>query len=201
MIKEFEFFNPFAESTLLFTAYVDLDHDAIAKWMRRKLNGHRDYTSYFNSEFNSMMANEMPMVGDLLRAIESAATLYAKTRWMDLKSFEGQRPDIWFSQYLKGDRHTIHNHPRAMIAGTYYPYADENSCEIRYRHPAHGLLEMAEPWMDRKPDDVTHTIFKLKPKTGMLNLWPSWMDHEIGPQGPVDADKSRLAISFNYGKM
>ena len=201
MIREFEFYNPFAETTQLFTAYLDLDHDAIAKWMRKRLNDHPDYTSYFNQKFNREMSNDMPLVGDLLAAIESAARLYAKTRYMNQRNFEGQRPDIWFSQYLEGDRHTLHNHPRALIAGTYYPYADENSCEVRYRHPAHGLLEMAEPWMDQKPADVTHTIFKIKPKTGMLNLWPSWMDHEIGPQGPVDSDKSRLAISFNYGKM
>lgn len=201
MIREFEFFNPFAETTQLLTAYLDLDHNAIAQWMRKKLNNHPNYTSYFNQEFNQVMANDMPMANDFLSAIESAAELYAKTRYMNLRSFKGQRPDIWFSQYLEGDRHTLHNHPRAMIAGTYYPYADENSCEVRYRHPAHGLLEMAEPWMDEKPQDATHTIFKIKPKTGMLNLWPSWMDHEIGPQGPVDPEKSRLAISFNYGKM
>ena len=201
MIREFNLTNPFAHSTEIFTAMVDLDHDVIATWMRKELSGCKDYTSYFDKDFNSRMTRNMPLCGELLNAIEAASATYAKTRYMDLKWFDGSRPDIWFSEYIEGERHTLHNHPRALIAGTYYPYADDDSCPIAFRHPAHGMMEIAEPWMcETAPKDAVHTIYKLRPKTGMLNLWPSWMMHEVGPQGPVPKERSRLAISFNYGR-
>lgn len=201
MVRDFEIHNPFAKSTEMFTGTLDLQHHVIAEYMRDKLSRHRDYTSYFNSEFNEKMVREMPLGRELENAIMAAGRLYMEIRHMNPEHFEGTLPSLWFSEYVEGDRHTLHNHPRALIAGTYYPYADEDSCEVRYRHPASTMLTMAEPWMCGVGDEVVHTIYKLKPKTGMINLWPSWMDHEIGPQGPVPRERSRLAISFNWGRL
>ncbi len=206
MIRDFEITNPFKATTEMFTGYLDINHEAIANYMREKLRDHDSYTSYFDLKFNDHMVDYMPLRSDLMNAITNACCMYGKMRLMDereLKEIREQRPHppfIWFSEYQEGERHTLHNHPQSLIAGTYYPYADEHSCDIRFRHPAHGMLEMAEPWMT-KQEEVVHTIYKLQPKTGMINLWPSWMEHEIGPQKKVPAEKSRLAISFNCGRL
>lgn len=200
MIRDFEIINPFKASTEMFTGYLDVNHEAIADYTRRKLADHDSYTSYFDTKFNDRMINSMPMLGDLMAAITSACDMYANMRLMKMEHVRENPPYMWFSEYQEGERHTLHNHPQSLIAGTYYPYADEDSCDIRFRHPASCLLEMAEPWMTQQ-EKIVHTIYKLQPKTGMINLWPSWMQHEIGPQKKVPKERSRLAISFNCGRL
>ena len=201
MLRDFEIFNPFAQTTEMFTGQLDINHKQIAQFMRSNLeggNGDR-YTSYFDERHNDWMKQNLPSSDVLLNAIIASCRAYAKIRNMDLRRLEDAGPPaLWFSEYLKGDRHTLHNHPRAALAGTYYPYADEDSCEIRFRHPASGMLGMVEPW---NAENSSFVIHKLQPKTGMINVWPSWMEHEIGPQKDVPRERSRLAISFNYGRL
>ncbi len=203
MITDFKFFNPFARVTEICTGYLDINHEQIADFMRGKLGSHSDYTSYFDQDFNHRMLMECPQGRELLRAFESTSKMFAKDRGVDLNRC-GDKTHIWFSEYLEGERHTLHNHPRAIVAGTYYPYADEESCEIRFRHPSSGMLQVAEPWNDEGDKESLKdrdSVYKHFPKTGMINVWPAWMEHEIGPQKRVPKERSRLAISFNWGRV
>lgn len=201
MIREFEFFNPFARVTEICTGYLDLGHEEIAGYMRRKLGGYSSYTSYFDSEFNQRMAAECPQAKQMANAIEATCIMFAKERGVNLDRCGHREVQFWFSEYLEGERHTLHNHPRAIVAGTYYPYADEDSCDIRFRHPSSGMLQVAQPWTEDDERDGMDSVYKLQPKTGMINVWPAWMEHEIGPQKKVLKEKSRLAISFNWGRI
>jgi len=201
MLSDFAITNPFIKTTEMFTGTLDLDHASIARFMRDNIRSGKDkgYTSFFDNDDNEWMNTNLPCKEKLITDITTSCRAYAKVRNMDLDKLEDEGPPVcWFSEYLEGDRHTLHNHPRAALAGTYYPYADENSCEIRYRHPASGMLGMVEPWNVNTESFVIH---KLYPKTGMINVWPSWMEHEIGPQKYVPKERSRLAISFNYGRL
>jgi uncharacterized protein (TIGR02466 family) len=202
MLREFKITNPFARSTEMFTGQLDLNHEEIAKFMRQHLHGGASdkYTSYFDQRQNSRMNKDMPCRRQMINAMIACCDTYAKVRNMDTERLHDHgEPDCWFSEYVDGDRHTLHNHPRALLAGTYYPYADEDSCDIRFRHPACGQLSMVEPW-NTESADFDFVIHRLQPKTGMINIWPSWMEHEIGPQKKVPKERSRLAISFNYGR-
>jgi len=60
---------------------------------------------------------------------------------------------------------------------------------------------MAAPWETNERDGKREdsAFYRHQPKTGQLLLWPSWMEHEIGPQERVPREKSRIAISFNWG--
>ena len=199
MLRDFQIFNPFVASTQLFTGQIDINHEQISQYMREYLHGGEGdlYTSYFDEKLNERMVFNMPCKNALFAAIVASCEAYAKVRNMGNERLDNGPPHIWFSEYMEGDRHTLHNHPRALIAGTYYPYADEDSCNIQFRHPSSGMLAMVEPWNSEGESFVIH---KLQPKTGMINLWPAWMEHEIGPQKKVPKERSRLAISFNYGR-
>ena len=201
MIREFEFFNPFARVTEICTGYLDLGHEEIAGYMRRKLGKHSSYTSYFDKEFNDRMVAECPQARQMTNAMEATCIMFAKERGVDIDRCGHREVQLWFSEYLEGERHTLHNHPRALVAGTYYPYADEDSCDIRFRHPSSGMLQVAQPWTEDDERGGMDSIYKLRPKTGMVNVWPAWMEHEIGPQKKVSKEKSRLAISFNWGRI
>lgn len=205
MITDFEFINPFTRVTEMCTGYLDLGHEEIADFMRRKLGGHSSYTSYFDERFNDRMKLECPQAKQLMMALNATCTMFAKERGVDLDRAGHKDVQLWFSEYLEGERHTLHNHPRAIVAGTYWPYADENSCDIRFRHPSSGMLLVAEPWAEQNNANLDRTgmdvIHKFQPKTGMVVVWPAWMEHEIGPQKKVEKEKSRLAISFNWGRI
>ena len=201
MITDFEFFNPFARVTEICTGHLNLGHEEIASYMRRKLGGYSSYTSYFDGEFNERMVAECPQAKQMMNAIEATCIMFAKERGVDLNRCGHREVQLWFSEYLEGERHTLHNHPRAVVAGTYYPYADEDSCDIRFRHPSSGMLQVAQPWTEDDKRDGMDSVYKLQPKTGMINVWPAWMEHEIGPQKKVLKEKSRLAISFNWGRI
>lgn len=204
MITDFNFINPFPRQCEIMECNVDINHEVIANWTRDQLGQTEGYTSYFDPEFNEQMVGQMPLRETLHNIINQACLTYAQERNMPYEFCEHahkEGPKWWFSQYYDGERHTLHNHPRALIAGTYYPYADEQSCTLNFRHPSGLMLMMAAPWeTNRKGDDREDSAYyRHQPKTGQLLLWPSWMEHDIGPQQRVPRETSRIAISFNWG--
>ena len=189
MIKDFAFGSLFV--TPMLSTTVDLPHEQISKYLRERLHGDRDYTSYYDADFNNALKENLPAREAMELAMKSAAQLYLD----NIRYKCREHLDYWFSVYREGDDHILHTHPKAVVAGTYYPYADENSAKIRYRHPAATTIMHALP--DADQSGLFHTHY---PKTGDMNLWPSWLEHEVRPQPVVDPEKTRIAISFNYGR-
>lgn len=189
MITDFKVEQHFA--TPIMKCFVSLPHEEIADFVRSELKNFGCYTSYFDKGYNDHMKRHVPWRMALENCMKSAGHLFATERKIktDERAF-----DYWFSVYWEGEDHVLHTHPGTVSAGTYYPYADENSTKIRYKHPAGTLLSHAEVF---NGDEVFYEHY---PKTGELNVWPSWLEHEVRPQPPVDPEKTRVAISFNYGK-
>lgn len=190
MIKDFEF-KEIWPIPILFTT-VDLPHEEISDYVRETLAKYNSYTSYHDKKFNEHMKLRLPWRIALENCMKNAAKTFAEKRKIDCPPFL----DYWFSVYNEGDDHVLHSHPYALVAGTYYPYADENSTKIRYRNPHGQLIAHSEP--GERCDDMLYTHY---PTTGELNCWPCWLEHEVRPQKDVDPDKSRIAISFNYGNL
>ena len=188
MIKDFAFESLFVTPMLKTT--VDLPHERISDYVRKWLGPSREYTSYYDADLNAKLKEYLPARPQMEAAMKNAAELYLKNRGYNCEP----HLDYWFSVYNTGDDHILHTHPKALVAGTYYPYADGNSAKIRYRHPAATVISHAELQMQ---DELFYTHY---PKTGDMNLWPSWLEHEVRPQPIVDEDKARIAISFNYGR-
>ena len=172
----------------------DLPHAEIEAHVRSKMDEHDAYTSYYDEKFNQEIKKDLPHKEAMEAEMTELSIDYLKMRQAPERIWKGVRPFYWFSIYQEGDSHCLHNHPGAAVAGTYYPYADENSVPIRFRHPSLNLIEMSEPKFNDENWHFHH------PRTGDLNVWPPWLEHQIGTQGPVDHDKARIAISFNFGK-
>lgn len=175
----------------------DLPHEEIAAYVRDRIySWGKSYTSYYDNEFNENLKKNMPAKEKFETIASELATKYCKEH----RSFDIGQPDVkklgyWFSVYREGDSHCLHNHPGSRVAGTYYPYADDNSVPIRYRNPSGHLIEMSEP------KGNSENWYFHYPKSGEMNFWPPWLEHQVGTQGPVDDEKTRIAISFNYGKV
>tara|TARA_B100001996_G_scaffold261357_1_gene203586 strand:+ start:61 stop:558 length:498 start_codon:yes stop_codon:yes gene_type:complete len=77
--------------------------------------------------------------------------------------------NFWVMEYEKGNHTLKHNHWPATLSGVYYIDVEENSSPIIFE------------------DNYT-----VKPKNGMLLLFPSTVNHEVPPSGG-----KRIVASFN----
>lgn len=197
MLKDFEFIDPFPKTFQILQYQVDLPHAEIAEWCRDMLKGFEgQYTSYFHIELNDhKLNNRAPWYREFSELMIEGAELFLTNIGVEVNIERHRKFGAWWSVYKEGDRHTTHNHPRALVAGTYYPYADEHSAKIRYRSPMNTIVTMCDP----RPTESQ--LYDVKPETGMVNFWSTWLDHEILPQGPVEEGKERVAVSFNYGRI
>jgi len=176
---------------------LDLDHKEIELYVRDRLKDIDAYTTYYDDKLNKSVVKDMPQREEFEHNAKQLALQWLKMRGVDLKKVKDNASMFyWFSVYTEGERHTLHQHPGAAVAGTYYPYADKDSVPIRFKNPASNVITMSEPYLD-----ATDNIFHFHhPKTGDINVWPPWLEHEIGRQGAVPESRARIAISFNFSR-
>ena len=77
--------------------------------------------------------------------------------------------NFWVMEYEKGNHTVKHNHRPATLSGIYYIDVEENSSPI-----------------------IFENNFVIKPKNGMLLLFPSIVNHEVPP-----TKGKRIVASFN----
>ena len=77
--------------------------------------------------------------------------------------------NFWVMEYEKGDHALKHNHWPATLSGVYYIDVEENSSPI-----------------------IFENNFSIKPKNGMLLLFPSIVNHEVPP-----SEGKRIVASIN----
>lgn len=179
----------------LITGICDLPHKDIESHVREKMNEYDQYTSYYDPKFNLEIIKDLPHREEMEDTMRKISLEFLEMRDAEMKRYADAIPSYWFSVYNSGDEHCLHVHPRSHVAGTYYPYADENSAPIRFRCPYSTALHMGEPHAASGKDYHFHY-----PKTGEINVWPPWLEHQIRPQTEVDPSRARIAISFNFGK-
>ena len=187
MITDFHFEDLFTVPILKCQA--NLAHEEIANYARTHLAQHNSYTSFHDPKFNEFMVENVPWRRSLEQTLASAGQTFLKQRRVEADYYLA----YWFSVYNTGDDHVLHTHPGALAAGTYYPHGDDQSTKIRYRNPAFLTISHTEPC-------ATDLLVDHFPKTGELNVWPAWLEHEVRPQPDVDPANTRVAISFNYGR-
>ena len=195
-LSEFEFIDPFPKTFQILQTRVNLDHVEIAQWCRDTLAGFNgDYTSYHYRELNEhKLEHRAEWYRDFSEMAQNGARIFLQNLGVNPDHVYNGSFFVWWSVYKEGDKHVLHNHPKSLVAGTYYPHAGESSSVIRYRSPMCTLMAMADP----RPEE--ESMYNLKPETGMMNFWSPWLDHEVIQQGPVAEGDERVAISFNYGQ-
>ena len=106
----------------------------------------------------------------------------------------------WFSINRHGDYHDPHNHPHSYLSGTYYlqipkdkerkgQREDVRPNRITFYDPRHGFNMgsiRSDPYVDPE--------FTIKPRPGLMMLWPSSLLHFVHPNL---SDEVRISISFN----
>ena len=104
----------------------------------------------------------------------------------------------WVNKYGKADLNHQHSHPNSMISGVYYIESDESSAPIVFNKPyfyTNLFHETIKPTFKNKNNNQFNLdYYGLKPVTGDLLIFPSWLEHTVPPQ---EVDKERWSLAFN----
>tara|TARA_Y100001970_G_scaffold166351_1_gene203438 strand:- start:2642 stop:3241 length:600 start_codon:yes stop_codon:yes gene_type:complete len=85
-----------------------------------------------------------------------------------------------------------HHHGNSALSAAYYLKADENAGEIVFFDPRQANV-FHHP-NAKTPNEINAQVKSIKPKTGRLVLFPSYLEHKVNPNL---SDKERIVISFN----
>ena len=171
----------------------EIGHMAIEDYVREKLNAFGTYTSYHDNDFNDKMKDGQPFRKQMEEDMTELSRYFLRERGAKESIIERGKLGYWYSMYYARQDHHLHSHPGALCAGTYYPYANERSAEIRFRNPNYTMISHADKW-NRDIGLVHHH----KPITGQMLVWPCWLEHEVRVEEDVRDDEERIAISWNY---
>ena len=130
---------------------------------------------------------------EFILEIEEQANNFAK----ELKIYQkGKIESLWININEYKDCNRIHTHPNCIISGVFYVKVPDKSGEILFYHPSHEL--MSRDWsVDLKYNMYTSLTMRITPKKGDIFLFPSWLEHGVGPNL---SQEKRISISFNLVK-
>ena len=103
----------------------------------------------------------------------------------------GPNINYWIQDYKKDQHHNAHSHGRSSLSGVYYIRANENAGEILFKNPNPYVynIEFIEDGYK------STTEFYIKPKTGLLILFPSYLTHQTIPS--KEENVIRTCLAFN----
>lgn len=105
---------------------------------------------------------------------------------------KGPNFSYWLQDYKKHHYHGIHAHPQSTISGTYYIRANKNAGDLEFQNPNSTLIH-STCYNGNHPD---YSTYRIKPKKGLLILFPYWLTHQIFPTNSEDC--IRTSFSFNF---
>ena len=107
---------------------------------------------------------------------------------------------MWSNIQSHKCNHFNHSHPNSYISGVFYLQVPEckSPGPIRFKDPRCG--KMASHGDYYKSTGVSDRNWWFTPNTGLLILFPSWLEHSTDPFLTIDGNMidKRISLSFNY---
>lgn len=207
-------------STPMFQGKANLNHEIVAEHCRDvvgripKGNTETEYTTYFEHDLREETHNQ-PWFNDFANQMKDTYIEFIRKMWhFDVTGIS--RHDIhlfsWVNVYNEPHSHSVHNHVKSRLSGTYYVSTDSNSEPITFYHPnmsslfghgaSDGQHEDGQYIFQGTPGGQTEMAFYAE--TGDFLLWPSYLTHAV-PQGRSRGkgmigeikEYERISISFN----
>ena len=96
----------------------------------------------------------------------------------------------WINLHDRGGFNFLHVHEGSLLCGSFYLKVPAGSGALCFRDPRpgviHGVIKGSVP--------NGHADVHLKPSTGLLVLFPCWMEHYVEPH---ESEEPRICIAFN----
>jgi uncharacterized protein (TIGR02466 family) len=91
--------------------------------------------------------------------------------------------------------HHVHNDCAGMLmSGVYYVKAGEQAATIEFKNPNAVTAFVIFPNMVKEKNSFNSSVTRIKPNTGALLLFPSWLSHGVIP---AMTEEDRISIAFN----
>lgn len=105
----------------------------------------------------------------------------------------GGRPfqlQSWVNLHDRAGFNFLHMHEGSLLSGSFYLKVPAGSGELCFRDPRPGVLHGSVKGSVPNGQTDVH----LKPSTGLLVLFPCWLEHYVEPH---ESDEPRICIAFN----
>ncbi len=99
---------------------------------------------------------------------------------------------MWTIINTKSARNERHIHSNNFISAAYYVKAPENAGDILFHDPRE--VNVIRKPNTKQANKLNAQIFNIKPKEGLLVLFPSYLHHSVNENL---SDQERVVISFN----
>ena len=96
----------------------------------------------------------------------------------------------WFNVMGEGSNVERHRHEGSVVSGAYYPLVEDESCPLIFESP---LRQVRMCDVFDKQNEFSSYYVSMKPKNGLLLIFPSWLEHRTDP----NASGKRITVSFN----
>lgn len=145
--------------------------------------------------------------GEAARALAHKAMTLADEQTIDNRSPEFSRftwhPEMWANVSSKGAANQYHFHPGSFWSAV--AYIDDGydgdpdpglGGELQLQDPRMPMIRMGAPDLRLKQADgqPMHSEVSLRPKTGMIVMFPSWLQHAVRP---FKGEGTRISIAIN----
>lgn len=134
--------------------------------------------------------SQLPECFTLYKVFQSCVDEYSKVLGINKSTiFES-----WMNVLIKGGSVSVHRHYGSIISAAFYPYVEDNSSNLVFVNPMDGfrMMDVNEACLDCN-GEYTSNIKAIKPRTGKLVLFPSWIQHYV----PPNKSNLRVTLSFN----
>ena len=164
------------------------DDQAGRRWSRE--HRYAGYTSY--ASLNDLPRRD-PAFADLAKLLTRHAGEFAKDCAFDLAR-QPKLDSLWVNLLKSGGHHSGHIHPHSILSGTFYVEVPAGAGAIRFEDPRLPLM-MSAPARAKDAPEQLQPFVSVKPRTGLMLMWESWLRHEVlAGSGRGE----RLSISFNF---
>lgn len=140
------------------------------------------------------------------RLVQQASAM-ADALTIDRKSPDASRygwvAEMWANVSARGHANQYHVHPGCYWSAVYYlddgyGGSDDTSLggELLLQDPRMPAIRMAAPDLVMRGADgqMQHNELTVRPKTGLLALFPSWLQHAVNP---YNGDGERVTVAIN----
>ncbi len=158
-------------------------------WSKKNYPG--GYTSYGSLDQLHQLSSTFEK---LKTEIDRHVRIFIKDLDMEIKPKELQMTSCWVNVMPKGVVHSMHLHPLSVVSGSFYIKTPKNASGIKFEDPRLAQF-MASPPRKKEARLQNRHFVELKPNSGEVVLFESWMKHEV----PMNSSaEERISISFNY---
>lgn len=102
--------------------------------------------------------------------------------------------EAWFNIGNNVNIDSPHCHPGSVFSAVYYLEANYNSGELIFTNPNHSLVHTVHPTFIESYNCFNSHNFKLIPRSGLLIIFPSYLQHYVRPSL---SNNSRISLAFN----